>query len=250
MKKAVTTATHATEFKTHLEQALSRVFASAPEKSPLSQSNGAERELIILITTNKGLCGSLNINLLRFITKTYGAKNCDFIAIGKKGAQFIAATKQPLLADYSDGTPLDEVGPLISQVVNLFLEGKYHKVSIAYNQFISSLKNTPVVKTILPFSPKLVEAVDTKEYIVEPKLETIQDALMVNYLEEILRYSILSNIACEHSARMIAMKNATDNATDLIYNLTLVRNQVRQEKITSELLDLVTASTSVEAKAR
>ena len=128
-------------------------------------------------------------------------------------------------------------------------------MELYHNQFISTIQSNPILTTLLPISFSVKEQAEIKgqseektyEYLIEPNPKQIIDALLRSFVEEKLRFALIQSEAGEHSLRMIAMKNATDNATDVIYNLTLVRNKVRQEKITSELLDMVTAKESVES---
>ena len=147
------------------------------------------------------------------------------------------------------------VFPLFEVALNKFIDKTYDEVILFYNQFISTLSSNPVKKIILPVSfneeQNTEEAVKSleksSEYLIEPDPKQIIDSLLKSYVEEKLRFAFIQSEAGEHSLRMIAMKNATDNATDVIYNLTMVRNKVRQEKITSELLDMITAKESVES---
>lgn len=249
MKKAVQTALTANEFKNKLETAVKRVLKSSQDVSESYRSKNGDNTLIVLITTNKGLCGSLNINLLRKTQKDVVSKqkkeDISFITIGKKGGQYIASGKYNLLSDFSDGTPIDDAGAILEQILDEYSSGKYKSVLIAYNKFISSIKNEPTHEVLLPWSVDTTKKIENDVYLLEPEKEELSEELLKSYLEEVIRSAIINNVACEHSSRMIAMKNATDNATELIYELTLTRNQVRQEKITGELLDLTTAALSV-----
>jgi F-type H+-transporting ATPase subunit gamma len=138
-----------------------------------------------------------------------------------------------------------------------FLSHEYASVSLVYNKFISALQYNPVKETILPanfLSELSVEADDhgqdvkniREEYLIEPSAKSIVDVLLKSFVEDKIRGAVISNEAGEHSARMMAMRNATENASDIIYEMTLLRNKLRQEKITYELLDMITAKESVE----
>ena len=208
-----------------------------------------KKELAIIISTNKGLCGSYNFNLFRFILKNTETSGTDFIVVGKKAAFFLSRFGGKIIADFSVGPALSHVSAIFQLVLEHFLKNNYQNISIFYNKFISTLKNEPIKQVILPvkyeYENKQEEKL-TAEYIVEPSPQIVIDKLLKSYVEQIIRHSIIQSEAGEHSARMIAMKNATESANDVIYNLTMLRNKLRQEKITNELLDMTTATASVE----
>lgn len=208
------------------------------------------KNLAIVIASNKGLCGSFNFNLFRFIVKNTDFKNTDFVIVGKK-ANLLNKFSAHIMADYSSNIPINSVSAIFEFALNKYLDRTYKKVDLYHNQFVSTIHSDPVVSTLLPinFSQKIDSDIETKdkEYLVEPNPKQIIDSLLRSFVEEKLRFAFIQSEAGEHSLRMMAMKNATDNATDVIYNLTLVRNKIRQEKITSELLDMVTAKESVES---
>jgi F-type H+-transporting ATPase subunit gamma len=138
-------------------------------------------------------------------------------------------------------------------VTENFLKGNYAKVYLVYNKFISTLRNESVKEQLLPFEAKAEELEvsekefqDNLDYLIEPDRTKLFEQLLINFLEEKIRGAVQNSEASEHSARMIAMKNATDNATDVIYSFTLLRNKLRQQKITYELLDMITAKESME----
>ncbi|EKE13746.1 MAG: ATP synthase gamma chain, partial [uncultured bacterium] len=151
-----------------------------------------------------------------------------------------------IMADYSSNIPLNNVSALFEFALNKYLDKTYKKIDLYHNQFVSTIQSIPVVTTLLPIKMELGQE-KTSEYLIEPSPKKIIDSLLRSFVEEKLRFALIQSEAGEHSLRMMAMKNATDNATDVIYNLTMVRNKIRQEKITSELLDMVTAKESVES---
>ncbi len=213
--------------------------------------SSSKRELVIVVSTNKGLCGAFNVNLFRLLFKTADLKACDFVTIGKKGTEFIARTGGHVVADFSSNQPLTEASALFDLILSKYLAGEYAKVSIFYNKLISTVRSEPMHEALLPVALDLEASENTKEklsgeYILEPASSVLIDELLKSYIEEKIRFILLQSEAGEHSARMIAMKNATDSATDLLYNLTLLRNKLRQEKITYELLDMITSKESVE----
>ena len=252
MKRAQQAAIEAKPYQEQLEAIINRVMYKKNESisSLLVKPKIEKKFLRIIISANKGLCGSFNIDLLRYLLKNNEKNKTDYIVVGKKAATFVSKIGETILADFSSNQSLNNVSAIFTMVINSFLSGTYSKVSIIYNAFISTLKTETVEHTLLPFSltsELKKESVKhlQNEYIIEPNPEDIIDSLLKSYLEDKIRNSIVQSEAGEHSARMIAMKNATDNANDVIYNLTLLGNKLRQEKITNELLDMITAKESV-----
>lgn len=210
------------------------------------------KRLIILISSNKGLCGSLNTNLMRFFLDTYPTiPSNEYISIGKKGADIIIRMGGPLNADFSESKSFIETVPVLADLaVNGFLAQKYDGVDIVFNEFYSALKQAPVKKTILPLSLEIkTEQKEKKEdatFLIEPTVKEVFNQLLPHYIENQIRDAILQSEASEHSARMIAMRNATDSARSRIEELTLLYNKARQEKITYEISDMITARMTVE----
>lgn len=208
--------------------------------------------LIILISTNKGLCGSLNTNLFRSLVNWFSpGKEIDIVGLGQKGANFAVRYGYNLIADFSMATPFTEtVAPLTKIFVDGFLAGTYKEVYIAYNSFVNALKQSPTQKLILPitsFNNQEQSSGKIKSlFVFEPSIDEILENLLPHYLENQIRSAIFEAEASEHSARMIAMKNATDAAADFMAELTLIYNKARQEKITYEIADMVTARLAVE----
>lgn len=222
-------------------------------KHPLLMINTSGKSLIILISTNKGLCGGLNTNLFRILLDYLDEKRIEdtYVTLGRKGESFIIREKKTLLADFSYVTPFSQSIPALTTLIaEGYLKGEFKEVYLIYNNFISALKQEPMIKKILPLS-EVVQTKDaspaqTIDFLVEPGVEEILDTLLFHYLENQVRDAVLQAEASEHSARMIAMKNATDNAREFIDILTLEYNKARQEKITYEIADMVTARLAVE----
>lgn len=235
----------------YLEALLYRVVKmNEHQQSHLFMKNEVGKNLVVLLSSNKGLCGAFNYSLFRFLLKEEGLTNSDFITVGKKGSFFVSNINRSLIADFSED-PILNAAAVFSLSIKLFNEKKYDQVIIVYNRFITTFRTMPVAETLLPvtidetrFQKDLRPFYE--EYIIEPSRERVFDMILRNYIEEKIRFAILHNEAGEHSSRMSAMKNATDNATDIIFELTLLRNKLRQEKITNELLDISTAKDSVE----
>lgn len=248
MKKAQDIAAHGKAYADKIYEA-TRELASHTERNAhplLGLGNQLGKTLVIVISTNKGLCGGLNTNLFRMITKTFDQKTTDFITVGNKGKQFVAGTKRSLTADFSTSVPFEtSVAPLTELLVSGFVNGTYAKVFVVYNEFINALAQIPSSKQILPLQAFEVDENNKNdamsEFLVEPSRDEVLESLLPHYLENQVRSAIFEAEASEHSARMIAMKNATDAANDVKHALTLEYNKARQEKITYEIADMVTA---------
>lgn len=217
----------------------------------MSPKNPTGRRIIVFVSTNKGLCGGLNTNLFRYHTQAYtDAAKHAYVTIGAKGSFFIAQLKGELLADFSGTVPFTKSVVAVTEFVRMrFLTTSYDGVDIVYNEFVNVLRQTPRHKTILPLLMEV--SGDSKEQegtemLIEPNVPDVFNALLPHYLENQIRDALIQAEASEHSARMIAMRNATDNALSLMDELTLIYNKARQEKITYEISDMVTARLAVE----
>lgn len=236
-----------------VRELVSRIGA---EQHPLlRQGNPEAKILILLISTNKGLAGGLNTTLFRQMTHWFAPESSpDVITFGKKGQQYAVRTGKSLLADFSPMIPFTQHVAAVTQLaVDGFIDGKYRMVWLVYNTFVSALKQQPTRRILLPLDamdpdmqPDQTEQKDAREFLIEPSPQEVLGALLPHYVENQIRSAMLEADASEHSARMIAMKNATDAALDLMDGLTLVYNKARQEKITNEIADIVTARLAVE----
>lgn len=210
----------------------------------------AHRKLVILITSNKGLAGPFNVNIARHILKHFtDFETTDFIIIGSKGTQFISRIQgSTILASYASNSPITQVSALFDLALEKFQTGQYQTVSLIYNKFLSMTRSEVTEERLLPFHLAKQHADEEKvrEYTIEPSASEILQELLLSFVESKIRGAIISSEAVEHSARMMAMKSATDNATEIIHSLTLLANRLRQEKITNELLDMITAKESVD----
>lgn len=257
MKKAVQNEVDGRTYRNGLSELISSLSGRVDTSlSPLlmTPKNSTEKDLVIYVSANKGLCGAFHVNLLKYILKTMDLKKTDFVTIGSKGAQALSRFDREIIADYSEGSPQTKVSAIFELALSSFLEGKYRSIKLLYTQYISALRSEIKLVSLLPISftdnePRTTnhEPCRRQEYIVEPSPQKLIDALLRSAVEEQIRGAVISSEAVEHSMRMMAMKGATDNAGDVIYSLTLVGNKIRQTKITSELLDMVTAKVSVES---
>lgn len=270
VQKAQEKAVNAKPFAEKIYQ-LVQSFASQADTAtiPLLRSPKEIRsDLYVLVSTNRGLAGNINTNLFRLLSRqllTSLVKSHSFITIGKKGRN-IALGQGDLLADFSDYMPPESAVPyIIKAVTDAFVEEKVDAVYIVYNDFISALRQDPKIKRLLPLSKEDIALSDESEafelkgdqndkeekgeknvlYNFEPSPEAVLKELLPFYLEIQMTEILLEAEASEHSARMVAMKNASDNAKELSYNLSLEYNKARQSSITTEINDIVTAGLSL-----
>src|SRR5712671_2830692 len=224
-----------------------------PTLHPLLHIREVKKELVLIISTDKGLAGSLNTNLFREAANFDQAKTA-FVVTGKKARQFVARTKRELLADFElkDSPSFVETKPMSKFATEKFLSGEVDKVSVLYTHFINTINQRAVVQTLLPISNFDLAKGDSAEgaaedvdpmlgYVFEPSAEVVLDVMLPYYIQYQVFQMVLDARASEHSARMVAMKNATDNAKEFIKDLTLEYNKMRQASITTELLEIATA---------
>lgn len=205
---------------------------------PYIRDNGSEKTLLLAVSSDKGLCGSLNTNLFKKFVEI-DDKKLKVIGLGRKISQFTRGFSGELIANFNLGTVIPEysiVYQLIEIVNREYLEGKVSRVQILFSQFNSIFSQEPVVKTILPITISHEEG--QLPYIFEPKAEEIIADLLPYYIEALIYNAILEAYSSEQAARMVAMQNAKNNALDIAEYLTLSYNKTRQEKITNELLAL------------
>jgi F-type H+-transporting ATPase subunit gamma len=217
---------------------------------PLLEAREVKKRAVILIGADKGLCGALNSNLFRLAAQ-FDTESTLFITAGKKAAQFIAATRRQLIAEfaYADTPRLPEARAIAAFARDIFLKGEVDEVQVVATRFINTLTQEPVSLEFLPVGKitglkvpgiNIDEdiAADTKEYLFEPNPEHVLSYLLSHYLNIYIYQVLLNAKASEQSARMVSMKNATDNADTLISDLTLEYNKLRQGNITKELLEI------------
>lgn len=235
-----------------------------PKYHPLLGSQDAKNSkvAVILITTNRGQVGGFNTNLVNSVKKYIAEQNqemelaAELVVMGKKGREAMLRIGQTIVADFPKQDRLiriSEILPISKMIVDDYLKGKYSKVVIAYTHFVSTIAQKPRLKQILPFkeAPHQKDLVtkhnnSNYEYTFEPDPGKVLDYLVPRILESQIYQAVLESDASEHSARMIMMKNATDAATDLIDDLTLTFNQLRQANITKELAEITAGRIALE----
>jgi F-type H+-transporting ATPase subunit gamma len=224
-------------------------------KHPLLEKHHTGKRAVILISTDRGLCGALNSNLMREAAKLDKATTL-YICAGRKGSQFIARTKRQLAAEftYKDTPQFSEARAIAKFAQELFTKGEVDGVDVLYTRFISTLNQKFELRPLLPVGE--VQAVEAgmngdlkgatlertgAEYLFEPSAGEVLGTLLPHYVNYLVFQMLLEARASEHSARMVAMKNATDNAAQLIKDLTIEYNKMRQASITKELLEIASA---------
>lgn len=209
---------------------------------------------IILVTSDKGLCGGLNTNVLRQLVikmREFEGKNVKIqvSAIGSKGLAFLQRNGADLVSDViglGDNPHIETlIGPVKVQI-DAFAAGEIDELHIAYTRFVNTMRQEPVVEQLLPLSGDAVGSAKTSwDYIYEPDAKSVVDDLLIRYIEALVYQSVAENIASEQSARMVAMKAASDNAKNVIEELKLVYNKTRQAAITKELSEIVSGAAAV-----
>ncbi len=239
-----------------MNHVLAQVTANAGDFShPLMEARAGTKRALIVISSDKGLAGALNSNLLREAAKA--DKDTIFITAGRKASQFAARTKRKLAGEftYKDAPLFAEARAISKFAQDLFLKGEVDRVDILFTNFISTLSQKPEIREFLPVGKinpfsvgvgreKVAEPLPTgaTEFLFEPNPNAVFEALLPHYLNFRVFQILLEAKASEHSARMVAMKNATDNAKQLIKDLTLEYNKLRQANITKELLEITSAA--------
>ncbi len=260
MRKAQQAAVNGRPFASLANEVMAHAAADAGDFThPLIEPREVRKRGVILVSTDKGLCGALNSNLFREASK-YDVATTTFIAVGKKAAQFLARTRRKLVAEftYHDTPTYGECQAIAKSAKEMFLEGEVDQVEVLYSRFLNTLSQRPDRRLVLPMGE--VQALKTErdqasaaatapqtplDHIFEPGPNEVMEALLTYLLDFQIAQLLLESKASEHSARMVAMKNATENAEQLIKDLTLEANKMRQAAITKELLEIATAQMAV-----
>lgn len=275
MRKAQDQAVNGRPYSENLSQALERLLPRIDVRDhPLLMGNESNKVGVILLTTDKGLVGALNTNIIRTIIASHSSSSPReaggnlFITVGKKGRSFVVRTGKDLVADFenADLVTFRQAVQLAKMVVENFKAGELGEVYLVYPQFVSTMKQEPRRVKLLPIDVESViptnvgiqleksrseldsrlRGNDNREFLYEPNVDALLDSLLIHSVQIKIYQALLETKASEHSSRMVAMKNATDNALELTEDLTLTYNQVRQDSITKEILEISTASVAME----
>lgn len=259
MKKAQQAALAGRPYAQLMADMLAALSARVDEAShPFLVQREVKTRGILLVTTDKGLCGPLNANLFKLVTEI--KTPAKYFAIGRKGAQFLARTHRDLVADFAvqDRVPFAEIKVAVEFMVKQYLEGVIDTIEVIYPRFRNTLVQEPLVRPVLPLGnvKAFIASLhadtgtvrdtrhDDRQMLFEPGAAQVLEALIPFYVNRYIYQLVLSARASEHSARMVAMKTAKDNATKLLGELTLEYNKARQAAITQEILEIAAASFS------
>ena len=230
--------------------------AADEEDLPLMKKRSLRRVGIVVVSPDRGLAGGLPGNINRRVAQLSTdlrreAANPDlpisYVAVGRRGRDFLARTQQPIMAEFTnlgDQPKQADVRAIARTVTDAYINGEVDRVLLVYPKFVSTVVQTPTVVQLLPVEPpeEDVASGPTPQYIYEPNAGAIFAALLPRYVETLIYQPLLENVASFYSAQMVAMKNATDNATDLVEDLTLTYNKARQTAITTQILEVVAGS--------
>jgi F-type H+-transporting ATPase subunit gamma len=223
---------------------------------PLMEKREVRKRALIVVGTDKGLCGALNSNLFREVSR-YDPATTQFVAVGRKAAQFLARTKRKLVGEftYHDTPTYSECQAISKFARDLFLNGEVDQVDVLFTRFVNTLSQRPDVRPFLPLATADAPRTEAKgaaagadstpvayDFVFEPSAPAVLNNLLIYLADFRVAQVLLEAKASEHSARMVAMKNATDNAKQLIKDLTLEYNKMRQASITKELLEISSAA--------
>lgn len=233
------------------------VQAQSDYKHPYMVSRAINRVGFIVVTSDRGLAGGLNINLLKKLTKYVKdyqdqSVEAEFVVIGSKGVSFFknfGGKINAVLTDYGDSPNYGQLSVPVQVMLDDYNSGRIDRIYLVYNQFVNAMTQKPSIAQLVPLPEGSLDEEESIahswDYIYEPDTKTLIDSLMVRYIESIVYQAALENIASEQSARMVAMKAATDNAGNLIKDLQLVYNKLRQAAITREISEIVGGAAAV-----
>ncbi len=254
MRKAVNRALAGREYATRLVQLVSAISQEQDIELPFFAANKSQRTLVMVIQANKGLCGGFNIANSKVASATcreLGLESVDFITIGRSAERFARplGTVKASFVTLPEDVHAEDIYPLSQLVFREFRSGNYGKVFCVYNSFISALSYKPIVKQLLPLVPQasMSKLEENESYVFEPDIVTVLAATVPRLVEAEIYQALLESYASEHSARMLAMKNATDSAQSLIDDLALTYNNARQAGITQEIAEIAAGADSLSA---
>lgn len=267
MKKAQDQALAGRGYADELNKVLVNLKENVDEEAhPLLEKREGNKTLTLVISTDKGLCGGLNTNLLKVVNLNH-KEDAAYVTVGRKLRMQLAKAGRELKADFvvKDPVPFSEARPISKFVTEQFLSGDYDCIKVAFNDFVSTVVQKPTLVQLLPIDASTLaekqayegvgkdnvtdtdhDAAMEKDYLFEPSPEEVLNTLLPLYVNFQIYQMMVESRASEHSARMVSMKAATDNANDMVKDLTLQYNKVRQAAITAELLEITTAMKAME----
>ena len=255
MRRAQQAVTQGRPFSQKIQEVIAHLAAQPRDETdtvhPLLQSRSVERIGVLVISPDRGLCGGMHSNLNRRVAQFVLDQSVPvrMIVVGRKGRDFMVRYGQDVQAvftDMSERPVLADTTAISYMMIDAFSDGEVDQFYLAYTRFNSTVSQQPVVEQLLPVTPADLTAQERVGYIYEPDNLTVLGNLLPRFVEMEVYHALLESIASEQSSRMVAMRNATDNASELVDDLTLDMNKLRQDSITNELLDLVGAQAALE----
>lgn len=234
---------------------IARLTSAESELNPLIHPRPVKRCEILLVTADRGLAGGFNANVVRrnaqlMREKRAAGADVAVVTVGKKGREWLLRYDPVVRAEFTgvpDNPTTFHIAPIVRVLMDDFLSGYADEVLMVYTDFINTIKQVPVVRKLLPVEPAEPSVTMAPEYIFEPSPEAVLNRVLYGFTEVQVLQAIYESLASEHSARMVAMRNATDAAGELIDDLTLTYNKARQSAITSELMDIVGGASALES---
>ena len=249
LKRAQDATLAARPYSAKIDEVLADLAAVlGPEDHPLLGRPAGGKRLIVLITTDRGLAGPLNSNTIRFAAReiTEHADDLALVTVGRKGREAMRRARVPIdahFAGFGDRPSFADVLPLARLVTEAYVTGEAGRVDIVYSQFVSTLAQKPTLEQLLPVQAAAdTEGIPGNQFIFEPSAGAVLEQLIPRYVAARLFQAVLESKASEESSRMVAMRNATDNADELIDDYTLAYNKVRQANITREMIEIATGA--------
>ena len=256
MRKAQERMARGRPYSDYIRSVIGHVANASPEyRHSFMKERDVKRVGYIVVTTDKGLCGGLNVNLLKAVVadlKKFSEEQIeyDLCLIGNKGAQFFRSYGGNVTAASSHLSEEPKISDLIGSIkvmLDAFESGEVDKIYLANNVFVNTMTQSPTIRQLVPLDPSKEEGIEGHrwDYIYEPEAKELLDGLMQRYVESLVYQAVIENIACEQAAKMVAMKNATENAGTIIDELQLIYNNARQAAITQELSEIVAGAEAI-----
>ena len=254
LRRTQDAATQGRSYADSMSEMVSNVMSQARDDE-LSQPLAEPREVtnvgLVLITPDRGLTGGLNSNVLRSVGDFVGLQSVPVkvVALGKKGIDFARRSGLELIGELSgisDRPTSSDTSPISKAIIDGFINGQVDSIHVAYAQFVNTTMQRPTVIQLAPVVTPEISNVDNQGYIFEPNANEVLTELLPRYIETLIHHAVLEASASEQSARMVAMNQATDNANEMVDDLTLLMNKLRQETITKELPDIVGGVAAIE----
>ena len=255
MRRAQTAVTQGRPFAQKIQGVIANLAAQPADDdatiNPLLRVKPLQRVGILVISPDRGLCGGMHSNLNRSVARFVLDQPVParMIVVGRKGRDFMVRYGQDVKAVFTEmgeRPVLADTTAISGMVMDSYVDGDMDEVYLAYTRFVSTLSQQPAIERLLPVTPATLASTERVGYIYEPDSLAVLGSLLPRFVEMEVYHALLESVASEQSARMVAMRNATDNANELVEDLTLVMNKLRQDSITNELLDLVGGQVALE----